>query len=191
MKSQRGFTLIELLIVAAILVTLFAVVTYSIYQSSERRYFSESERLLAWINLIFEHAKLEGAVYGILPSSEAIDSSLTSLHPALYYRREWLETKVPNTFVINHNGYVRFDQDGESLTKSFVVDDTLADKNQALSISNDEVIEIERSPFVIFFPDGYLEPRDIMSLSFPEVNLSFVFKWNSEKSTIEVERFDN
>ena len=65
MKSQRGFTLIELLVVAAILVTLFAVVTYSIYQSSERRYFSESERLLAWINLIFEHAKLEGAVYGI------------------------------------------------------------------------------------------------------------------------------
>ena len=191
MKSQRGFTLIELLVVAAILVTLFAVVTYSIYQSSERRYFSESERLLAWINLIFEHAKLEGAVYGILPSSEAIDSSLTSLHPALYYRREWLETKVPNTFVINHNGYVRFDQDGESLTKSFVVDDTLADKNQALSISNDEVIEIERSPFVIFFPDGYLEPRDIMSLSFPEVNLSFVFNWNSETSTIEVERFDN
>ena len=191
MKSQRGFTLIELLVVAAILVTLFVVVTYSIYQSSERRYFSESERLLAWINLIFEHAKLEGAVYGILPSSEAIDSSLTSLHPALYYRREWLETKVPNTFVINHNGYVRFDQDGESLTKSFVVDDTLADKNQALSISNDEVIEIERSPFVIFFPDGYLEPRDIMSLSFPEVNLSFVFKWNSETSTIEVERFDN
>ena len=191
MKSQRGFTLIELLVVAAILVTLFAVVTYSIYQSSERRYFSESERLLAWINLIFEHAKLEGAVYGILPSSEAIDSSLTSLHPAHYYRREWLETKVPNTFVINHNGYVRFDQDGESLTKSFVVDDTLADKNQALSISNDEVIEIERSPFVIFFPDGYLEPRDIMSLSFPEVNLSFVFKWNSETSTIEVERFDN
>ena len=191
MKSQRGFTLIELLVVAAILVTLFAVVTYSIYQSSERRYFSESERLLAWINLIFEHAKLEGAVYGILQSSEAIDSSLTSLHPALYYRREWLETKVPNTFVINHNGYVRFDQDGESLTKSFVVDDTLADKNQALSISNDEVIEIERSPFVIFFPDGYLEPRDIMSLSFPEVNLSFVFKWNSETSTIEVERFDN
>ena len=191
MKSQRGFTLIELLVVAAILVTLFAVVTYSIYQSSERRYFSESERLLAWINLIFEHAKLEGAVYGILPSSEAIDSSLTSLHPALYYRREWLETKVPNTFVINHNGYVRFDQDGESLTKSFVVDDTLADKSQALSISNDEVIEIERSPFVIFFPDGYLEPRDIMFLSFPEVNLSFVFKWNSEKSTIEVERFDN
>ena len=177
MKSQRGFTLIELLVVAAILVTLFAVVTYSIYQSSERRYFSESERLLAWINLIFEHAKLEGAVYGILPSSEAIDSSLTSLHPALYYRREWLETKVPNTFVINHNGYVRFDQDGESLTKSFVVDD--------------KVIEIERSPFVIFFPDGYLEPRDIMSLSFPEVNLSFVFKWNSEKSIIEVERFDN
>ena len=191
MKSQRGFTLIELLVVAAILVTLFAVVTYSIYQSSERRYFSESERLLAWINLIFEHAKLEGAVYGILPNSEAIDSSLTSLHPALYYRREWLETKVPNTFVINHNGYVRFDQDGESLTKSFVVDDTLADKNQALSISNDEVIEIERSPFVIFFPDGYLEPRDIMSLSFPEVNFSFVFKWNSETSTIEVERFDN
>ena len=191
MKSQRGFTLIELLVVAAILVTLFAVVTYSIYQSSERRYFSESERLLAWINLIFEHAKLEGAVYGILPSLEAIDGSLTSLYPALYYRREWLETKVPNTFVINHNGYVRFDQDGESLTKSFVVDDTLADKNQALSISNDEVIEIERSPFVIFFPDGYLEPRDIMSLSFPEVNLSFVFKWNSEKSTIEVERFDN
>ena len=191
MKSQRGFTLIELLVVAAILVMLFAVVTYSIYQSSERRYFSESERLLAWINLIFEHAKLEGAVYGILPSSEAIDSSLTSLHPALYYRREWLETKVPNTFVINHNGYVRFDQDGESLTKSLVVDDTLADKNQALSISNDEVIEIERSPFVIFFPDGYLEPRDIMSLSFPEVNLSFVFKWKSETSTIEVERFDN
>ncbi|GIR39583.1 MAG: hypothetical protein CM15mP51_03630 [Porticoccaceae bacterium] len=111
--------------------------------------------------------------------------------PLFYYRREWLETKVPNTFVINHNGYVRFDQDGESLTKSFVVDDTLSDKNQALSISNDEVIEIERSPFVIFFPDGYLEPRDIMSLSFPEVNLSFVFKWNSEKSTIEVERFDN
>ena len=165
MKSQRGFTLIELLVVAAILVTLFAVVTYSIYQSSERRYFSESERLLAWINLIFEHAKLEGAVYGILPSSEAIDSSLTSLHPALYYRREWLETKVPNTFIINHNGYIRFDQDEESLTKSFVVDDTL--------------------------PDGYLEPRDIMSLSFPEVNLSFVFKWNSETSTIEVERFDN
>ena len=191
MKSQRGFTLIELLVVAAILVTLFVVVTYSIYQSSERRYFSESERLLAWINLIFEHAKLEGAVYGILPSSEAIDSSLTSLHPALYYRREWLETKVPNTFVINHYGYVRFDQDGESLTQTFVVDDTLADKNQALSISNDEVIEIERSPFVIFFPDGYLEPRDIMSLFFPEVNLSFVFKWNSEKSTIEVERFDN
>ena len=184
MKSQRGFTLIELLVVAAILVTLFAVVTYSIYQSSERRYFSESERLLAWINLIFEHAKLEGAVYGILPSSEAIDSSLTSLHPALYYRREWLETKVPNTFVINHNGYVRFDQDGESLAKSFVVDDTLADKNQALSISNDEVIEIERSPFVIFFPDGYLEPRDIMFLSFPEVNLSFVFKWNSEKLSL-------
>ena len=59
---------------------------------------------------------------------------------------------MPNTFVINHNGYVRFDQDGESLTKSFVVDDTLADKNQALSISNDEVIEIERS-IVIFSDD--------------------------------------
>ena len=53
MRNQRGFTLIELLVVSAIVVILFTSVIYSVSQSSERRYVSESERLMIWINLVF------------------------------------------------------------------------------------------------------------------------------------------
>ena len=85
MRNQRGFTLIELLVVSAIVVILFTSVIYSVSQSSERRYVSESERLMIWINLVSEHAMLEGAVYGIMSDFNAETREATSLTPVIYY----------------------------------------------------------------------------------------------------------
>ena len=190
MRNQRGFTLIELLVVSAIVVILFTSVIYSISQSSDRRYVSESERLLIWINLVFEHAMLEGTVYGIMPDFKSETEEVIALTPVIYYRNQWLKTEIPARFLLDHKGYIRFGKDKEELVGRLIANEVLLEDSSSLSLEESN-IEKESSPFVLLFPDGYLEPQEIMTLYFLEVDNKFTFRWNAEESSVQMSRIDD
>ena len=187
MRNQRGFTLIELLVVSAIVVILFTSVIYSVSQSSERRYVSESERLMIWINLVFEHAMLEGAVYGIMSDFDAETRESTALTPVIYYRNQWLKTEIPSRFLLDHKGYISFGKDNEELVGRLIADEVLLEDVQSISLEESDT-EKESSPFILLFPDGYLEPQEMMTLSFLETDTKFTFRWNAEESNIQKTR---
>ena len=187
MRNQRGFTLIELLVVSAIVVILFTSVIYSVNQSSERRYVSESERLMIWINLVFEHAMLEGAVYGIMSDFNAETIEAAALTPVIYYRNQWLKTEIPSKFFLDHKGYISFGKDNEELAGQLIADEVLLGDVQSITLE-DSATEKESSPFILLFPDEYLEPQEMMTLCFLETDTKFIFRWNADESNIQMTR---
>ena len=67
---QAGFTLIEIAVVVVILATISGMSVFAINQAFDRRYQSQAENLLTWLNQLSEQAALEGVAYGIVGDAE-------------------------------------------------------------------------------------------------------------------------
>ena len=65
-KPQRGFTLIELSVVVMIVATMAAMSVLAINQAFARRYSSEADKLLVWLQQLAEYSALQGAAYGVI-----------------------------------------------------------------------------------------------------------------------------
>ena len=62
---QRGYTLIEIMVVIAVLALIATVAVGSINQTLNRRYSSEAEQFLIWLNQMSDMAVMQGAAFGV------------------------------------------------------------------------------------------------------------------------------
>ncbi|MDA8920455.1 type II secretion system GspH family protein [Porticoccaceae bacterium] len=75
-KRQRGFTLIELSVVIMIVATMAAMSVLAINQAFDRRYSSEADRLLVWLEQLAEYSALQGAAYGVITETSNASQTL-------------------------------------------------------------------------------------------------------------------
>ena len=89
-SRQGGFTLIEISVVVIILATISAMSLFAINQAFDRRYKSQADNLLVWLNQLSDQAALEAVPYGVMgnpddpeKSCSAVSTGRCLLSPAL------------------------------------------------------------------------------------------------------------
>ena len=106
-KRQRGFTLIELSVVVMIVATMAAMSVLAINQAFDRRYSSEADRLLVWLEQLAEYSALQGAAYGVITETPEA-SDLAQLRAVIYYRKRWVAVTAPQPFELSDDARVEW-----------------------------------------------------------------------------------
>jgi len=168
-RRQAGFTLIEISVVVVILATVSAMSLFAINQAFDRRYQSQAENLLVWLNQLSEQAALEGVAYGILGDPENKPSE-QALQPVAYFRQHWFVTSYPEPFALENEARAEWTQYRNRNLED--VDDPLLEEEGALM------------PLVAMLPDGYMEPEGELRLSFASSSLTFTYKWDDQTASM-------
>ena len=63
--KQKGFTLIEIMVVVFIISIMTGLSFFAVNQAGDRRYTSQAEDFLVWLEQLSDMAMLEGTAYGI------------------------------------------------------------------------------------------------------------------------------
>ena len=185
-RREQGFTLIEIMVTVMIIATMSAMSLLALNQASDRRYETEADKLLIWLQQISERASLEGAAYGIVPESDpgragdVTPSAITRLRVVVYYRMRWVAVSAPEPFLL---------EDGA--TVHWLLEDTETEElmPQGDQMTNRYGDEIERLlPEMAFLPDGYIEPKAEIVLSFDSFERTYVYLWDDEASAMALER---
>ena len=192
---QKGFTLIEIMVVVFILATLSLIAVVAINQADERRYSNNAEKLLIWLNQLSEFSTLQGSAYGIVTESETnIKAKSTSglssastpvrLRAAVYYRNRWLAVTFPEPFELQQGSTIDWLMDSSAEEPIFY--------QQAAQRTREEILEGKQDttddeddllqPPMAFLPDGYVEPKGDIVLSYEGYDRRFLFAWDDERS---------
>ena len=99
-KRQQGFTLIELAVVVMIVAAISAMSVLAINQAIGRRYSSEADRLLNWLQQLAENSALQGAAYGVVEEAQEL-TDVTQLRAVIYYRKRWVALTAPSPFQLS------------------------------------------------------------------------------------------
>lgn len=197
---QKGFTLIEIMVVVFILATLSLIAVVAINQADERRYSNNAEKLLIWLNQLSEFSTLQGSAYGIVTESETdkkakstsglssarLSSAFTPvrLRAAVYYRNRWLAVTFPEPFELQQGSTIDWLMDNSAEEPMFY--------QQAAQRTREEILEGKQDttddeddllqPPMAFLPDGYVEPKGDIVLSYEGYDRRFLFAWDDERS---------
>ena len=172
-RRQAGFTLIEIAVVVVILATISGMSVFAINQAFDRRYQSQAENLLTWLNQLSEQAALEGVAYGIVGDAEEPQQS-EKLQPVAYFRQHWFVTSYPEAFVLDNQAKA------EWTVYSSAEYDEIEDP---LAAEEDAVI-----PLVAMLPDGFMEPAGELLLSFSSSPLTYSYSWDDEASSMVMKK---
>lgn len=192
---QKGFTLIEIMVVVFIFATLSLIAVVAINQADERRYSNNAEKLLIWLNQLSEFSTLQGSAYGIVTESETdkkarstsrLSSASTPvrLRAAVYYRNRWLAVTFPEPFELQQGSTIDWLMDNSAEEPLFY--------QQAAQRTREEILEGKEDttddeddllqPPMAFLPDGYVEPKGDIVLSYEGYDRRFLFAWDDERS---------
>lgn len=185
-KRQQGFTLIELSVVVMIVATISAMSVLAINQAFGRRYSSEADQLLIWLQQLAEYSALQGAAYGVV--TETVEqTNLTQLRAVIYYRKRWVAVTAPMPFELSTDArvdwLVQLDEDDPLLPQQEEQNRDLV----GLGAVNSEQEEL-LLPAMAFLPDGYIEPQGEMRLSFDSDDIEFNYSWGESGASILMER---
>jgi prepilin-type N-terminal cleavage/methylation domain-containing protein len=185
-RREQGFTLIEIMVVVIVIATISAMSLLAINQTSDRRYETEANKLLIWLQQISERASLEGAAYGIVtesdPESEggATPSAITRLRVVVYYRMRWVAVSAPEPFLLEDGATVHW------LLEDAETEELMPQGDQMANWYGDEIERL--LPEMAFLPDGYIEPKAEIVLSFDSFERTYVYLWNDDTSAMALER---
>lgn len=185
-RREQGFTLIEIMVVVIVIATISAMSLLAINQTSDRRYETEANKLLIWLQQISERASLEGAAYGIVtesdPESEggATPSAITRLRVVVYYRMRWVAVSAPEPFLLEDGATVHW------LLEDAETEELMPQGDQMANWYGDEIERL--LPEMAFLPDGYIEPKAEIVLSFDSFERTYVYLWDDGTSAMVVER---
>jgi len=185
-RREQGFTLIEIMVVVIVIATISAMSLLAINQTSDRRYETEANKLLIWLQQISERASLEGAAYGIVtesdPESEdgATPSAITRLRVVVYYRMRWVAVSAPEPFLLEDGATVHW------LLEDAETEELMPQGDQMANWYGDEIERL--LPEMAFLPDGYIEPKAEIVLSFESFERTYVYLWDDAISAMVVER---
>ena len=185
-RREQGFTRIEIMVVVMIIATMSAISLLALNQASDRRYETEADKLLIWLQQISERASLEGAAYGIVPESdperegEATPSAIIRLRVVVYYRMRWVAVSAPEPFLLEDGATVHW------LLEDAETEELMPQGDQMTNRYGDEIERL--LPEMAFLPDGYIEPKAEIVLSFDSFERTYVYLWNDDTSAMALER---
>ena len=168
-RRQAGFTLIEITVVVVILATMSGMSLFAINQAFDRRYQSQAENLLVWLNQLSEQAALEGVAYGIIGDAEDPQQG-GELQPVAYFRQHWFVTSYPEAFELDNQARAQWLVTYNNQYDD--IEDPLAGEEDALV------------PIVAMLPDGYMEPAGELLLSFDSSPLTYSYSWDEESGSM-------
>jgi len=158
----------------------------AINQTSDRRYETEANKLLIWLQQISERASLEGAAYGVVPESdperegEVTPSAIMRLRVVVYYRMRWVAVSAPEPFLLEDGATVHW------LLEDAETEELMPQGDQMANWYGDEIERL--LPEMAFLPDGYIEPKAEIVLSFESFERTYVYLWDDAISAMVVER---
>ena len=185
-RREQGFTLIEIMVVVIVIATISAMSLLAINQTSDRRYETEANKLLIWLQQISERASLEGAAYGVVPESdperegEVTPSAIMRLRVVVYYRMRWVAVSAPEPFLLEDGATVHW------LLQDAETEELMPQGDQMANWYGDEIERL--LPEMAFLPDGYIEPKAEIVLSFESFERTYVYLWDDAISAMVVER---
>ena len=185
-RREQGFTLIEIMVVVMIIATMSAISLLALNQASDRRYETEADKLLIWLQQISERASLEGAAYGIVTESDSeregatTPSAITRLRVVVYYRMRWVAVSAPEPFLLEDGATVHW------LLEDAETEELMPQGDQMTNRYGDEIERL--LPEMAFLPDGYIEPKAEIVLSFDSFERTYVYLWNDDTSAMALER---
>jgi prepilin-type N-terminal cleavage/methylation domain-containing protein len=168
-SRQGGFTLIEISVVVIILATISAMSLFAINQAFDRRYKSQADNLLVWLNQLSDQAALEAVPYGVMGNPDEPQKVVRALRVVAYYRQHWLPVKYPASFILEKGARIKWTVSSNA---------SFGDSSEN---SEDEDVLI---PVIAFMPDGYLEPRAEMVLTFDTSPITFKYSWDAEAAAM-------
>ena len=125
-RRQNGFTLIEIVVVVMIVATISAMSVLAINQAFGRRYASEADNLLIWLQQLAENSSLQGAAYGVVTEPGDVKTQTpTQLRAVIYYRQRWVAVTAPAPFVLSEDASIDW------LINSYGEDELLPQQNIA------------------------------------------------------------
>lgn len=185
-RREQGFTLIEIMVTVMIIATMSAMSLLALNQASDRRYETEADKLLIWLQQISERASLEGAAYGIVSESDpgragdVTPSAIKRLRVVVYYRMRWVAVSAPEPFLLEDGATVHW------LLEDAETEELMPQGDQMTNRYGDEIERL--LPEMAFLPDGYIEPKAEIVLSFDSFERTYVYLWDDETSAMALER---
>jgi prepilin-type N-terminal cleavage/methylation domain-containing protein len=163
-SHNKGFTLLEVMVVITIIVIISGLSMLALNQASDRRYFSQAENLLVWLQQMSELAVLEGVTYGLVRNEQ-------TLHSMVFYRQRWYQAAVPEPFLLYEDAVINLSDNGD-----FSLTDT-----------EDEMQNNPVLPEFVLLPNGYLEPALSINLTFNDQNSTYRYHWDDQAYSLIME----
>ena len=98
-SRQSGFTLIEISVVVIILATISAMSLFAINQAFDRRYKSQADNLLVWLNQLSDQAALEAVPYGVMGNPDEPEKEVRALRSLPTTANIGFRLPIPNLFL--------------------------------------------------------------------------------------------
>lgn len=185
---QRGYTLIEIMVVIAVLALIATVAVGSINQTLNRRYSSEAEQFLIWLNQMSDMAVMQGAAFGVVGEVNKKTKKITQLNAAIYYRNKWVKVTFPEPYIPGEGATISWVDDTPESEPLFFQQqpDTETSNNDAELSSSQEKKLI--TPFIAFLPDGYVEPKLDVILRYENYKIIYNYSWDIENLRIRMDK---
>ncbi|MDB2360588.1 type II secretion system GspH family protein [Porticoccaceae bacterium] len=185
---QRGYTLIEIMVVIAVLALIATVAVGSINQTLNRRYSSEAEQFLIWLNQMSDMAVMQGAAFGVVGEVNKKTKKITQLNAAIYYRNKWVKVSFPEPYVPGEAATISWVDDtteGEPLFFQQQPETETSNNDSELSSSQEKKLI---TPFIAFLPDGYVEPKLDVILRYENYKIFYNYSWDIENLRIRMDK---
>ncbi len=167
-SRQRGFTLLEIMVVVFILATMAGLSLFAINQASDRRYSSQAENFMVWLEQLSDMAMLEGSAYGVTTRKNGFQA-------VVFYNFNWYEVSSPDVFYFD-----------DVVTLSLVTDSE--ENERIINSQNIRSADRPKLPDIIMHPDGYIEPEANLSLAFENYQPSFFFQQEEDGFNLLIQR---
>jgi len=185
---QRGYTLIEIMVVIAVLALIATVAVGSINQTLNRRYSSEAEQFLIWLNQMSDMAVMQGAAFGVVGEVNKKTKKITQLNAAIYYRNKWVKVSFPEPYIPGEGALISWVDETPEGEPLFIQPQQEIES----SSSDSELISSQEkkliTPFIAFLPDGYVEPKLDVVLRYENYEMIYNYSWDIENLRIRMDK---